>query len=76
VVGDASARDSRAASDEDIRSPPLLDRIPLYSQLYGGVYGDGLVTCCLSLPPPFLQPQVTCGFQVERGGRGGRRVGA
>ena len=32
-----------------IRSSPALDHIPLYSTLYGGVYCEGLVTCCFSL---------------------------
>ena len=32
----------------DIRPPPLLDHIHLDSPLYGGVQGEGFVTCCLS----------------------------
>ena len=32
-----------------VRSPSLLDQIPLYSPLHGGVLGEGLVTSCLSL---------------------------
>ena len=38
-----------AVSRQHIRSPPLLDHIPLYSPLYGGVDVEGLVTGCLSL---------------------------
>ena len=33
--------------DKDLRSPHLLDHIPLYSPLNGGVDVEGLVTCCL-----------------------------
>ena len=36
----------------DIRSPPALDHIPLYSPLFGGVSREGLVTC--SLPQTHL----------------------
>ena len=32
-----------------IRPPPALNRIPLYSPQYGGVYHKGLVTCSISL---------------------------
>jgi len=32
-----------------IRSPSALDRIPLHSPLYGGVYREGLPTCYFSL---------------------------
>ena len=41
---------SSAGQDADwsvIRPPPVLDHIPLYSPVYGGVEGKGLVTCCL-----------------------------
>ena len=35
---------------DDIRSPALIAVIyPEHSPLYGGVYGEGLVTCCLYL---------------------------
>ena len=33
----------RVAHDKSIRSPSLLDFLPLYSPLYGGVYSEGLV---------------------------------
>ena len=40
------------------RCHTLLDHIPLYSPLYGGVYREGRVTCCLSPPtPPPIHPQ-------------------
>ena len=38
--------------------------IPLYSPLYGGVEGEGLVICCLSLPPPPCQSRAV----LPRGG--------
>jgi len=38
-------------ADKAIRYPPALHHIPLYSPLYGSVYREGLVTCCLSLSP-------------------------
>ena len=41
---------ARAAQIADIRSPSILDHIPPYRPLYGGVYSEGLTTCCLSLP--------------------------
>ena len=45
-----------AIPSKDDRSPSLLDRIPLYSPLYGGVQREGRVEPLLSLsfPPPVL----------------------
>ena len=43
-----------------IPSHPALVHIPPYSPLYGGVYREGLATCCVSLssPPPLThKPQ-------------------
>ena len=34
-----------------VSSSPALDRISLYSPLYGGVYRDSFEACCLPLPP-------------------------
>ena len=39
------------AFQKDIRSPPVLDHIPLSSPLYGGVYREGAWCLSLSLPP-------------------------
>ena len=40
-----------SVADKDIRSLPLLDHIPLYSPLCGGVQREGLITWCVSLSP-------------------------
>jgi len=42
---------TQACPDPDIRSPPVLDHIPLYSPLYGGVQCEGRGEPLLSLSP-------------------------
>jgi len=79
IVGSASPGSGRSCLPEFPavgigRPPPVLDHIPLYIQLYGGVSGPRQGTCLWFHPAPrhYHSPQQTNGVRVE--GEGRRRM--